>query len=498
MADLVVRDLHKHFAGVIALDSVSLTVKGGEIFSLVGPNGSGKTTLFNCVSGFNRPQRGEIHYNGTDLLSRAPHEIIRLGISRTFQNLQNVPYMTVLDNVLLGKHSKIGNRETVTRWFSRLQREREEASALEVLDFLGLANYEQKYLSGQPYGIQKLVEIARALVARPELILIDEPAAGMNDQETMEIAKIVSEIRDDLGITVLVVEHDMSLVMSISDRVCVLDSGNVLALGVPEKVKEHPDVIRVFWGKKLMLNLIGVETFYGKIKALHGVSLEVTDGQLVCILGANGAGKTTILKTISGIVEPEYGTIHFNGEQIDRMDAEEIVSLGICHVPEERRLFPELTVYDNLLMGGFLLKERDLLQTRLEEVYQHFPVLQDREKQLAGTLSGGEQQMVAISRALMLKPKLLLLDEPSLGLSPILVDDIFATIKTLHQSGVTILLVEQNVNHALRIADYGYVLTAGKIFLSGTYDELREEDKVREMYLGEGKYVRRSKLWGVT
>jgi branched-chain amino acid transport system ATP-binding protein len=247
-----------------------------------------------------------------------------------------------------------------------------------------------------------------------------------------------------------------------------------------------------------MLNLIGVETFYGKIKALHGVSLEVTDGQLVCILGANGAGKTTILKTISGIVEPEYGTIHFDGEQIDRMDAEEIVSLGICHVPEERRLFPELTVYDNLLMGGFLLKERDLLQTRLEEVYQHFPVLQDREKQLAGTLSGGEQQMVAISRALMLKPKLLLLDEPSLGLSPILVDDIFATIKTLHQSGVTILLVEQNVNHALRIADYGYVLTAGKIFLSGTYDELREEDKVREMYLGEGKYVRRSKLWGVT
>ncbi|MDP6836092.1 MAG: ABC transporter ATP-binding protein [Candidatus Marinimicrobia bacterium] len=250
MADLVVRDLHKHFAGVIALDSVSLTVKGGEIFSLVGPNGSGKTTLFNCINGFNRPQRGEIHYNGTDLLSRAPHEIIRLGISRTFQNLQNVPYMTVLDNVLLGKHSKIGNRETVTRWFSRLQREREEASALEVLDFLGLANYEQKYLSGQPYGIQKLVEIARALVARPELILIDEPAAGMNDQETMEIAKIVSEIRDDLGITVLVVEHDMSLVMSISDRVCVLDSGNVLALGVPEKVKEHPDVIRVFLGEE--------------------------------------------------------------------------------------------------------------------------------------------------------------------------------------------------------------------------------------------------------
>ena len=245
-----------------------------------------------------------------------------------------------------------------------------------------------------------------------------------------------------------------------------------------------------------MLKLVGVETFYGKIKALHGVSLEVAAGQMVCILGANGAGKTTILKTISGIVEAEYGTIHFNERQIDRMAVEEIVALGIGHVPEGRHIFPELTVKENLHMGGFLLKDRHILQARLEEVYRHFPVLQEREKQLAGTLSGGEQQMVAISRALMLKPKLLLLDEPSLGLSPILVEDIFDTIKALHESGVTILLVEQNVNHALRIADYGYVLMAGKIFLSGTYDELREEEKVREMYLGEGKYVRRSKLWG--
>ena len=245
-----------------------------------------------------------------------------------------------------------------------------------------------------------------------------------------------------------------------------------------------------------MLKLVGIETFYGKIKALHGVSLEIAAGQLVCILGANGAGKTTILKTISGIVEAEYGTIHFNERRIDRMAAEEIVALGIGHVPEGRHIFPELTVKENLHMGGFLLKDRHILQARLEEVYRHFPVLQEREKQLAGTLSGGEQQMVAISRALMLKPKLLLLDEPSLGLSPILVEDIFDTIKALHESGVTILLVEQNVNHALRIADYGYVLTAGKIFLSGTYDELREEEKVREMYLGEGKYVRRSKLWG--
>ena len=244
-----------------------------------------------------------------------------------------------------------------------------------------------------------------------------------------------------------------------------------------------------------MLRLIGVETYYGKIKALHGVSLEVLEGQLVCILGANGAGKSTILKTISGLVEPEYGTIHFNEKRIDRMDAEEIVKLGIGHVPEWRRIFAELTVEENLQMGGFLLRDKDVINERMVEAFHHFPILEKRKNQQAGNMSGGEQQMLAISRALMLKPKLLLLDEPSLGLSPILVQDIFDTIKELHKAGTTVLLVEQNVNQALKIADYGYVLTTGKIFLSGTYEELLKEEKVREQYLGEGKYNRRAKVW---
>mgnify|MGYP001157276531 FL=1 len=248
MRNLAIENLHMYFSGVVALNDVSFEVREGEIFSLVGPNGSGKSTLFNCINGFCSPQKGSIKYSEVDLLDKKPHQIVKYGISRTFQNLQNIPFMTLLDNILLGAHKRLTVRDTFNRWISRKEREREEALALEVMDFLGIANFEKKYLIGQPYGIQKLVEIARALICKPKLILMDEPAAGMNDQETLEIAKIISEIRDVLDVTVLVVEHDMNLVMNISDRICVLDSGKILTMGIPEEVKNHPEVIKVFLG----------------------------------------------------------------------------------------------------------------------------------------------------------------------------------------------------------------------------------------------------------
>lgn len=251
MTLLDIQELQMHFSGVKALDNVSFTVNSGEIFSLIGPNGSGKSTLFNCINGFCTPQNGSIKFKNVDLLKIKPHETVIHGISRTFQNLQNVPFMTLLDNVLLGAHRRLTVADTFNRWISQKEREREEAIALEVLDFLGIANFEKKYLSGQPYGIQKLVEIARALICKPKLILLDEPAAGMNDQETLEISNIIKEIRDILGITVLVVEHDMNLVMSISDQICVLDSGKILAIGEPNDVKNHPDVIKVFLGDEV-------------------------------------------------------------------------------------------------------------------------------------------------------------------------------------------------------------------------------------------------------
>jgi|TARA_B100001250_G_scaffold96157_1_gene80429 ABC-type branched-chain amino acid transport systems, ATPase component len=249
MTDLIIDSLTMRFSGLVALDEVSFSVKENEIFSLIGPNGSGKTTLFNCINGFNKPQNGTIHFNDEDLLGKKTHRIIHSGISRTFQNVQNIPFMTVLDNILLGANSRIDTVGMLKRWVSRDQRKAEESMALEIMDFLGMVNYEQKFMMGQPFGIQKLAEIARALVSKPKLILLDEPAAGMNDQETREIANIIRDIRDELGVTVLLVEHDMNLVMSISDRICVLESGKIIALGKPNEVKDDPKVIESYLGE---------------------------------------------------------------------------------------------------------------------------------------------------------------------------------------------------------------------------------------------------------
>jgi branched-chain amino acid transport system ATP-binding protein len=233
-----------------------------------------------------------------------------------------------------------------------------------------------------------------------------------------------------------------------------------------------------------LLTVEALETYYGNIQALKGISFAVSEGAIVTLLGANGAGKTTTLKSISGLVSPVRGSITFMGHRIERLLAEQIVRLGISHVPEGRELFPELTVLENLKMGAYTRRDKHEIQHSLERVYGHFPILAERRLQLAGTLSGGEQQMLAIGRALMARPRLLLLDEPSLGLAPLLVEEIFRILREIHSSGTTVLLVEQNANKALAIADYGYVLETGTIALSGFSQDLLQDDHVRRAYLG--------------
>lgn len=233
-----------------------------------------------------------------------------------------------------------------------------------------------------------------------------------------------------------------------------------------------------------MLEIKDLNVHYGAIHAIKGISLTVNDGEIVTLIGANGAGKTTTLRTISGLEKPTSGTIFLDGRDITNTSAQERVKMGISHVPEGRRIFSNLTVLENLELGAYLRKDKEGIAKDLEMVYEHFPILLDRKKQAAGTLSGGEQQMLAIGRALMSRPQILFLDEPSMGLAPLLVQEIFDIIKNINEAGTTILLVEQNASMALQIAHQAYVMETGSIVLSGTGAELMQSDEVKKAYLG--------------
>ena len=235
----------------------------------------------------------------------------------------------------------------------------------------------------------------------------------------------------------------------------------------------------------MKLEIRDLHVSYGGIRALKGISLTVEEGQIVTLIGANGAGKSTTLRAISGLEHPQSGSILYGGEELIGKPAKEIVRRGIVHVPEGRRIFPDMTVAENLRIGAFLRKDSQAIAGDLDYVYSLFPRLKERSWQLAGTLSGGEQQMLAVGRALMSRPKLLMMDEPSLGLAPLIVKDIFSIIRRVNDDGITVLLIEQNANAALRVADYGYVLETGVIALTGTGEELLTNESVREAYLGK-------------
>lgn len=234
-----------------------------------------------------------------------------------------------------------------------------------------------------------------------------------------------------------------------------------------------------------MLEINDIQVYYGLIQAIKGISFHVNEGEVISLIGANGAGKTTTLHTITGLLSPKQGSIMFEGTDITKVPAHKIVSLGMSHVPEGRRVFAQLSVFENLKLGAFTRKDKDEIEETLVKIYKRFPRLQERKKQLAGTLSGGEQQMLAMGRALMSKPKIILMDEPSMGLSPILVSEIFDIIREISESGTTVLLVEQNAKKALAISDRAYVLETGKIVLEGKASDLANDESVKKAYLGE-------------
>lgn len=493
-AGLEVDSISIGFGGVQAADKVSLKARPGSITSIIGPNGAGKTTVLNMISGYYCPDSGQIRL-GEVVSGRPAWQIARAGISRTYQTTQLFGELTVLENVLAGlQQGRLGSI------FRRPGAEEREL-AMHLLALVGYRGSLNTPADDLPHVDRRLVEIARALALRPAVLLLDEPAAGLGRGDTDRLAELFKTLAR-FNIAVILVEHDMALVMAVSEHILVLDAGKPIASGTPEEVRGNPRVVAAYLGgtsyqasprqapwagsRDARLYIKDLVVDYGAAPVVEGIDLVVNPGELIAILGANGAGKSSILKCLAGLHRPTAGSILLDNESIDHLDASAIASRGLALVPEGRQVFAQLSVRDNLLLGGYSRTDAFDAEAEIEAILRRFPRLRDRIDSPAGLLSGGEQQMVAVGRGLMAKPKILLLDEPSLGLSPAMIGELYDALAALRDEGVTLLLVDQMANLALQIADRAYVLETGRIVKSGAAEALRGDRELEAAYLGQG------------
>jgi len=495
---LRVERLTRNFGGFAAVSDLSFHVKQGEILGLVGPNGAGKTTTFNLITGFLKPTSGSVTFRGEEVTGLAPHALARRGLARTFQHTRVFADLNVRENVRVASHMRErgGVLRTLFGTSPTEARELDEHVA-SVIDMVGLTRQAATRAGGLPYGDQRVLEIALALAGVPTLLLLDEPFAGMNESESSRTMDLIGAIRDR-GTTVLVIDHHMQTMARGCDRLVVVDHGVKLAEGSPAAVTHDPEVVRAYMGASEelrapaplrgspddVLAFGGISVSYGRVRALEGVDLRLARGEMVAIVGANGAGKTTALRAVSGLVPVLAGTVTLLSRDVTGLNPAARVRLGMAHCPEGREVFPRMSVRENLEMGAAAGALDDVV---LEHVYELFPRLRERSGQLAGSLSGGEQQMLAIGRAMMSSPQVLLLDEPTLGLAPLLAREVGEALLRLNGEGVSVLLVEQNAVLALAIAHRAYVLENGKVALAalaGPAAELREDEAIQRVYLG--------------
>jgi branched-chain amino acid transport system ATP-binding protein len=518
LAELAVEEISVRFGGLQALHEVNLEVHAGAVNGLIGPNGAGKTTLFNVITGLQPPTQGRVRLGGVDITRVSPHQRARLGIARTFQRLELFGTLTARENVQMAAETR---RRRPTGASSRLE-------ADIILAHVGLSHVADEPTDLLSTGLARLVELGRALATGPSVLLVDEPSSGLNQDETVELGRVLLDLAHR-GIAVLLVEHDMSLVMNICDFVSVLDYGAVIAHGDPASVQADPAVQAAYLGateeapapeqsspvfvgapsraarpatagdsSKMiafprppapstastpMLSITDVSAAYGRIEVVHKVSFEVPEGSVYALLGPNGAGKSTLLKVASGRMPATTGSVTFDGEEIRKPVPDRLARRGLCAVPEGRAVFPNLTVAENLLMYSYRSRATKVADLE-EQSYARFPVLGERRRQLAGRLSGGEQQMLALARALFTNPRMLLLDEISMGLAPLVVAELYELVaQAVAQEGITILLVEQFAQTALAIADRAGVMVNGRLVRTGSPAEVGEH--LLDTYMGE-------------
>ena len=470
---LEVSGLTKRFGGLVAVKQMSLSVAAGKILGLIGPNGSGKSTVMKLIMGIERPDGGSVRINGVEVCGWPSHRIARMGAGIVFQHSRPLHRQTVLENIKLALLP-----DKLTRLFADPQT---DARARAIAARVGLSGVLDRRPGTLPFADLRKIEIAKAIARDPQVLLIDEPFAGLTAKETAAFSDLICELRDD-GRAVLLVDHNVKSVSRLVDRVIAMYVGERIAEGSADEVMRNETVRRVYLGGAIeiaarpessfrdattpFLEVDKVSVHYGKAQALEEVSIHVHEREFVAVVGLNGAGKTTLFNTISGLL-PYAGDVRRQGATLRNSSAAAIARGGIVQCPEGRELFVDMTVRENLDLGGQHQPPEENA-TQIEWLFELFPILRERQGQAAGTLSGGEQQMLTIARALMMKPKLLMLDEPTLGLAPVILEQISKALERLRQTTpITVLLAEQNVTFALPHADRVYVLEHARIVWEG-------------------------------
>jgi branched-chain amino acid transport system ATP-binding protein len=492
------------FGGVQALRGFSLALEAGEIHGLIGPNGAGKTTAINAISGTAPRAAGTIELDGNPI-APSPKKLVSFGIGRTFQTPAIFFDLNAVGNVLVGAYA----RGTSGIWRGSLATSsvlHEEqfltARAVELLRSVGYEGDPETPSRLLSFGALRQIEIARMLMSEPRIILLDEPTAGLASHEVARFVAVMRELRRRRGVTILLVEHNVPFVFSLCDTVTAMYEGARIATGTPAEIRAHEDVVQSYLGHQhgtgeamvsskaeqsggRVLELRDVTSGYGATTILRNVNLHVGSGEIVALLGRNGAGKTTLLNTIMGDPRARGGEILWEGRSLRGLAPDRVVAAGIGLVPQDRAVIVHQSVDDNLELATFGLRlSRREFGARRDEMLARFPRLLTRRKSLGGSLSGGERQMLAIAKVLMRRPRLLLLDEPSIGLAPAIVQELQGIIASLRDDGLPIVVAEQNVSWISPLSARAYLLEGGRIVDEGPPERLARAGALTEAYLG--------------